>query len=322
MFRRLRRKMFFMMVAMFVILVAVNSAVNASYWQLSVSVEGVTVEGDVDPYINEDGRTMVPIRFVSEALGFDVDWNHNARRVTITGKDSYGEYQELRLVIGEMLVRRQRGDDVEMDTVPVIKDGRTMVPVRFISEAMGMQVVWEPERKIVGVTARPFEEGNDIHRDELFERGLDGFFRQTKRGLWWEKNPDQLMLGKGSALTDLLIAMREPTLEVRREVKELLKFFFPTGYEDLYNKMMKVARQELWDFEVDGCPHFRTVSDNRTISIALAKGRGLIIRIGTFGTTRFTETVEGFDYSVFKEHTFKTERELENYIEKYDLYTY
>lgn len=50
---------------------------------ITIKLDNKTVQTDVAPYIKDD-RTFVPIRFISEALGYDVNWNEDTREVKIT----------------------------------------------------------------------------------------------------------------------------------------------------------------------------------------------------------------------------------------------
>jgi hypothetical protein len=106
-----------------------------------VTINGALVKfPDTQAFINQDGRTMVPVRFVAENLGFDVQWEASTRTVKISGRDSV-----LELVIESSAIKRNKSgalDTLTMDTIPVIRNGRTMVPLRFISEAMGIEVNW------------------------------------------------------------------------------------------------------------------------------------------------------------------------------------
>jgi len=100
-----------------------------------VYFNGQRVDFDVDPYI-ENGRTLVPIRHVSEAMGFDVAWHAETKRVLITGE------KRIVLTIGERSAE-VNGHPVDLDAAPAIKDGRTMVPLRFVSEALEAHVQWD-----------------------------------------------------------------------------------------------------------------------------------------------------------------------------------
>jgi Leucine-rich repeat (LRR) protein len=92
---------------------------------------------DVPPMIIE-GRTMVPIRFIGEAFGAQVDWLEEIRTVVITL-----DGQELRLVIG------QTGPG--LDVPAQIINGRAMVPIRFISESLGGEVTWYADTRTVKI---------------------------------------------------------------------------------------------------------------------------------------------------------------------------
>jgi hypothetical protein len=100
-------------------------------------VNAKTVAIDVPPMI-VNGRTLVPLRFIGEALGAQFTWDPASKTVTY-----YLNGQEIKLVI-----------DVPapgMDTPPTIIHGRTMVPARYISEIYGARVMWIPYEKLVTI---------------------------------------------------------------------------------------------------------------------------------------------------------------------------
>ena len=113
---------------------------------VSITLNGQPVESDVRPYIDSNSRTMVPARFIAEALGASVEWDGEKRKVQITRGASV-----VALYIGEKLARVD-GEGIEMDTIAVIKDGRTMVPLRFLAETFGMDVEWIAETRSVSLT--------------------------------------------------------------------------------------------------------------------------------------------------------------------------
>lgn len=115
-----------------------------------VLVGGVEVAKtmDVAPFI-ENGRTFLPIRFVAEAVGVAVDnviWNEEARTVTILK----GE-RVIGLTIGSNVLT-VNGTPIVMDTAAMIKDGRTVLPVRFVAQALGAAVAWDEATQTVTVT--------------------------------------------------------------------------------------------------------------------------------------------------------------------------
>ena len=113
----------------------------------------VTLDGneiffpDAQPFIDERDRVLVPIRFVSEALGALVDWENESQTAIIKqGQDEirYTVYQPMAYLNSEMMV---------MDTYGILKDCRTMVPIRFISELLGCTVVWNENTSTVVITS-------------------------------------------------------------------------------------------------------------------------------------------------------------------------
>ena len=118
---------------------------------LKIGSKVITIDGkqkvmDVAPYIEPStGRTLVPIRFISEAFGADVEWEPEFKVVTIKLNDTV-----IKLQVGNSIAT-VNGNKVQLDQPPVIKDNRTMVPLRFISEAFGATVEWFPDTREVKI---------------------------------------------------------------------------------------------------------------------------------------------------------------------------
>lgn len=109
----------------------------------------------VKPYIDENDRTMVPVRFVAERLNADVDWNPQTRQITILTTD-----RTIVMTVGSKAYTIN-GIAYTMDTEPIIVQGwdRTVVPIRFVSEALGRAVEWDPVNRLVLITdqAQPWQ---------------------------------------------------------------------------------------------------------------------------------------------------------------------
>lgn len=103
---------------------------------------------DVAPRIEND-RTLVPIRVISENLGAEVGWDDVNRKVTVTKADL-----TLVLTIGSTLVVNN-GETIEIDVAPQIYDDRTFVPLRFISEYIGLNVDWDNDTRTVLLETPP-----------------------------------------------------------------------------------------------------------------------------------------------------------------------
>lgn len=103
-----------------------------------VVINGSLVEFDVLPII-EEGRTLIPVRAVSEKLEYDVFWDGANSRVEIKNGD-----EKLELFIGKQGYLKN-GEEKQMDVPAKITDGRTLVPLRLIAEEFGCTVRWLPE---------------------------------------------------------------------------------------------------------------------------------------------------------------------------------
>lgn len=112
---------------------------------ITVLFNGTKVGFDVSPYI-EKGYTMVPIRGVSSLLGLRADWNSADKKITLTGNET-----EISLAIGQ-LETTVNGKAVNMDVPAEIQKGRTMVPLRFISEVFGAGIRWDNESRTIIIT--------------------------------------------------------------------------------------------------------------------------------------------------------------------------
>ena len=107
---------------------------------------------DVEPQII-DSRTMVPMRQIFEDVGAVVEWDDATKTVTARRKvsDNYGiDETTVSLTIGSNKITIN-GEEQTMDVVPQIVGGRTMVPVRFISEALGAKVDWVSDLQLVKI---------------------------------------------------------------------------------------------------------------------------------------------------------------------------
>lgn len=93
---------------------------------------------DTKPFTIND-RTMVPIRVISENFGAEVIWDEDSQTVTINTDEV-----NIKLTVGSQSAY-VNGEEISLDTAPVTQDDRTMVPLRFISEALGRRVVYVDE---------------------------------------------------------------------------------------------------------------------------------------------------------------------------------
>ncbi|NMA55113.1 MAG: AMIN domain-containing protein [Firmicutes bacterium] len=108
------------------------------------------IDSDVDPIIHND-RTMVPLRIISEQLGAQVHWDGATRSVRVGLPAGH-----IRLSIGNSTAYIHE-QEYRLDAAPMIVGDRTMVPLRFIGEALGAQVRWDASTRTVYVTGAKAE---------------------------------------------------------------------------------------------------------------------------------------------------------------------
>lgn len=114
--------------------------------EISVFIEGQRVEFDQPPVII-DGRTLVPMRALFEALGADVHWYGETK--TVQGI-SRGVSVEVTIDKAFML---RNTCAVDLDVPARIINGRTMIPLRVVSEAFGMQVIWDNQSRTINLSS-------------------------------------------------------------------------------------------------------------------------------------------------------------------------
>ncbi|WP_336245738.1 copper amine oxidase N-terminal domain-containing protein [Paenibacillus apiarius] len=143
---------------------------------MSASPIRVTVDGhdvafpDEPPYVDrKSNRTMVPAKLVSEKLGAKVKWNGALNQIAFTHKND-----TITLGIGDNHAQ-VNGKTVTFGGGAMVKNGRTMVPLRFISEVFHADVDWKPERNqvIITTSVHNVPKGTWMWDSKLIERDPD-----------------------------------------------------------------------------------------------------------------------------------------------------
>ncbi len=114
---------------------------------IRVHVNGHIIKFDKDPYIKNDS-TLVGFRSILEALGANVEWDAATKTVTAVKGDT-----TVRLTIGDKTAY-VNGEPAELTQAPEISDNSTMIPIRFISEQLGMTVSWDAGTRLITVTSK------------------------------------------------------------------------------------------------------------------------------------------------------------------------
>ena len=134
-------------------LMVVGTSTTAFAAELNVTVDGRYVAWtDAKPFIDENDRTLVPLRPIGNALGLEVDWNDDTNTASFTDGETTAEF-----VVGSDQYHAFLNDTdfhvyVEMDTTPVIKDSRIYAPARYLAECFHYVVGWDPATQEVVIT--------------------------------------------------------------------------------------------------------------------------------------------------------------------------
>jgi hypothetical protein len=112
---------------------------------ITVSVNGAALSFDQPPIV-ENGRTLVPLRAIFEALGADVNWDAASQTVTaVKGNVT------VTLKIGSNVLDKS-GQQISLDVPAQIVGGRTLVPARAVAESFGANVAWDDVARTVTIT--------------------------------------------------------------------------------------------------------------------------------------------------------------------------
>ncbi len=129
-----------------VLLGACTCAAEDAAEKIHVTVNGENVEFDLQEPVIRNGRTLVPLRNVLEKMGAYVRWNEEGQSIYV-----YREGEYASLAVGSSTMYAEDGEKT-LDAAPEIMNGRTMLPIRAVAEALGATVDWDDAGKTVVIT--------------------------------------------------------------------------------------------------------------------------------------------------------------------------
>lgn len=125
---------------------------------------------DAQPFVDENNRTLIPVRFVAETMGAEVEWNRETQSAIIEQDGT-----SITVPIGSDTISVTLGGEtnvLKMDTAAIVKEERTYVPIRYVAEALGAWVGYSPLFTTV-----------QIYRDVLTPDEIDrlhGYYDMTR----------------------------------------------------------------------------------------------------------------------------------------------
>ena len=125
---------------------AMRNSIVLGVGKANAYVDNVEKQIDTNPSVTpviENGRTLLPLRFVAESLGCDVEYNDATGEITVRN-----EYTEIHLRLGDTAYT-VNGEEKVFDVPAVERDGRTLLPLRALAEALGKDVYWDDRGYII-----------------------------------------------------------------------------------------------------------------------------------------------------------------------------
>ena len=147
--RNLLKTVLFSLLCILIVSVTASATNDAK-----VLVNGEYIEMDQKPIFKDD-RILIPVRAVGEALKCKVDWDHNTQTATLNSGAT-----ELKITIGETrmnkinISRNPIDIPIELEVPAFIENGRTMLPLRAVSEALFLDVIWNEEERTVVINSK------------------------------------------------------------------------------------------------------------------------------------------------------------------------
>ncbi len=235
------------------------SATSPATDNVTVKVDGKVVDfPDQQPIIVND-RTLVPVRFIAESLGYDVDWNPVDNSAVIDGG-------KIVLYIGTNKAKIN-GKSVTLDVTSTLINDRTMVPLRVIAEALNCTVDWFGTNQMVLVNKRSVDgkEKSVFERYKQSELFWNYSTPQTEYLVWkadyttLEQASDpaayhswwiETTIDKSTLLNekfDCAIVMRTFYEEDLSQVRDMLFTPYPIANSTAYEYMMQTITGEIWE---------------------------------------------------------------------------
>ncbi len=173
---------------------------------LEIIIDGWPIYSDEPPIVSSSNRVLVPIRVLSENLGYEVLWIEKEQTVYM----SKGNLSiKFKIGIPKIWIN---GKENAIDVEPIIENGRTYLPVRIVAEAIGAEVSWDgPSQSVIVLTGKEIVEidSNDVDLSTIvYDENLS--FNSTMNNLedykiFQSDNPARLIIDFNYISTESLV---------------------------------------------------------------------------------------------------------------------
>ena len=242
--------------------------VSAANINLTVKVDGEVMRFPDQKPVVKNNRTLVPVRFVAEELGYKVEWNQSEGAAVIDNGRIKLYVNTNKAVID--------GKEVKLDVKTEVISERTMVPLRFVAENLNCTVDWVPTNSTILVNKRDangkelsvFDRfvQTDLFWEVIFEDDQEITHKLYPKSQYSEAEANDPEVYKSWYIInsidkrdnviseeafDCSIMVRWLEKEYIDEIAELLYIPYPTTQAKASDLMWKTVREQLWENEPD-----------------------------------------------------------------------
>lgn len=220
------------------------SGIVSSDTMIKVILDGTEISfPDQQPMI-ENSRTLVPVRFVSEALGASVNWIQEEKKVIIRKEQTVIE-----LTVGQRKVRAG-AKTIELDVAAKNYNSRVMVPLRFISESFGCKVDWDQKGYTVTIntaddTVKKPVKLDDPGMQKIYDNVPGLVVPEERLGdIIFYSEDGQADFGHNDLYVDydedtIYLCLNNSKVSTLNTAKFILKQYYPKQYEKAYGYLKK-----------------------------------------------------------------------------------
>jgi hypothetical protein len=207
-----------------------------------IKVKNKHVKFDVPPVI-KGGRTLIPVRAITEAMGAEVEWDAEKYIVTITKDETVIKFYLIEGIV------KVNGNEVEIDAPPGLINNRTFVPLRFIAETFGLRVGYDEKTGKIDIDEKEEEDENKpliSPTSAEFDKSDPEDIEVT---VTWNNYTLEAVKNKNSTLNkpddysvegDTITIKKEYLLDMEDDEAEL-KFIFKSAEDKLEDAELKIT---------------------------------------------------------------------------------
>ena len=161
---------------------------------IAIYVNGRELRVEETTPVIRHNRTFLPLRAVTEELGYTVAWDGDKKEVTLTKGDA-----SVVMTIGKKTYRLN-GKEAAMDVAPYLEKDRTFIPARYLGEATGLPVKWMPKERVVTVGSYPQKDApageriyvKDVNMSFVLPKDVDITYKLIGKSLcFYEKSNEE-----------------------------------------------------------------------------------------------------------------------------------